>query len=86
MKHHNLCLVYEGPCCPWMGDCSCQCNCDIISEVVDHTMNTVLATVDDYLEEIHSPHDKNSTCIRCDYVAVIAVLRDRITTMSDRGK
>jgi hypothetical protein len=33
MTHDRLCLVYEGPCCPWMGDCECQCICDWIEEV-----------------------------------------------------
>lgn len=31
--HDPLCNIVDGPCCPWMGDCTCQCNCDFIAEV-----------------------------------------------------
>ena len=30
--HDRLCQVYAGSCCPWMGECFCQCTCDILKE------------------------------------------------------
>jgi hypothetical protein len=34
-KHDRLCPNFTGPCCPWVGDCTCQCMCDFINEVRD---------------------------------------------------
>jgi len=45
---------------------------------IDNTLDGVMAIIDHYLEEIHPPHDRLAPCIRCDYVAVIRVLKDRI--------
>lgn len=45
---------------------------------VDNTLDEVIVIIDQYLEEIHPPHDRLVPCIRCDYVAVIRVLQDRI--------
>jgi hypothetical protein len=28
--HFPECINFAGPCCPWMGDCTCQCICDIL--------------------------------------------------------
>ena len=28
--HFPECINYAGPCCPWMGECTCQCICDIL--------------------------------------------------------
>ena len=33
MTHDPLCQNAKGTCCPWMGDCSCQCMCDFIDEI-----------------------------------------------------
>lgn len=35
--HHPLCPNYEGTCCPWMGDCDCQCLCDFINKIKEHS-------------------------------------------------
>lgn len=35
--HHPLCPNHEGTCCPWMGDCDCQCLCDFINKIKDHS-------------------------------------------------
>lgn len=35
-RHDPLCPVYGGPCCPWMGDCDCQCLCDFLHQVRTH--------------------------------------------------
>lgn len=32
-EHDPLCNIYEETCCPWMGECECQCNCDFIQEI-----------------------------------------------------
>jgi hypothetical protein len=45
---------------------------------VDNTLDEVIVIIDQYLEEIHPPHNRLVPCIRCDYVAVIRVLQDRI--------
>jgi hypothetical protein len=31
--HDHLCNIYEETCCPHMGECECQCNCDFIQEI-----------------------------------------------------
>lgn len=28
--HDKFCVNSEGSCCPWMGECSCQCQCGLI--------------------------------------------------------
>lgn len=33
MTHDPLCPINSGPCCPWMGHCDCQCECDWIARV-----------------------------------------------------
>jgi len=33
LAHDKFCPVYEGSCCPWMGNCVCQCNCDDIAAI-----------------------------------------------------
>ena len=32
-RHDPRCPNYNGSCCPWMGDCTCQCMCDWIAEI-----------------------------------------------------
>lgn len=51
----------------------------------DNTLDEIMATIVDYLEEIHPPHDKLTLCIRCDYVAVISVLQDRILKIYEQS-
>lgn len=29
-NHDKFCPNFEGPCCPWIVDCTCQCMCDFI--------------------------------------------------------
>lgn len=46
--HDSLCECYEGPCCPWMGPCECQCLCDFIAKVREDerkTMTHMMETV-----------------------------------------
>lgn len=31
--HDKFCPCVDGPCCPWMGPCECQCNCDFIGQI-----------------------------------------------------
>ena len=31
--HDKFCYVSKGSCCPWMGDCDCQCMCEFINEI-----------------------------------------------------
>lgn len=33
--HLGGCPCENGSCCPWMGDCTCQCMCDLIAQVED---------------------------------------------------
>lgn len=34
MSDHDLmCPNYKGSCCPWMGECDCQCMCDFITVI-----------------------------------------------------
>lgn len=33
MTHDPLCVVSNGPCCPWVDNCFCQCLCDVIAEI-----------------------------------------------------
>lgn len=33
MTHDPLCPNSKGSCCPWMGECACQCRCDLILKV-----------------------------------------------------
>lgn len=39
MSHDSMCPVAEagGSCCPWMGECDCQCMCDLILTVIQRT-------------------------------------------------
>lgn len=33
--HRTGCPCEDGPCCPWMGNCDCQCMCDVIAPIED---------------------------------------------------
>ena len=33
MTHDPLCVNSKGSCCPWMGECTCQCRCDEIEKI-----------------------------------------------------
>lgn len=33
MTHDRLCSNTTGTCCPWMGDCDCQCTCSLIARI-----------------------------------------------------
>jgi hypothetical protein len=37
--HDLLCPVHAGSCCPWMGDCDCQCACDFLHKVRTNERN-----------------------------------------------
>jgi hypothetical protein len=41
VKHHPLCPVATKSCCPWMGECDCQCMCDFINKVITHCADVV---------------------------------------------
>lgn len=45
MTHDPLCLNAEGTCCPWMGECNCQCTCDWIAEVREDEARQILETL-----------------------------------------
>jgi hypothetical protein len=34
-SHLADCPCADGPCCPWMGDCTCQCLCEFIARIED---------------------------------------------------
>ena len=33
--HLNECICYVESCCPWMGECNCQCICDTLRACED---------------------------------------------------
>lgn len=33
MSHDPLCECHAGACCPWLDDCSCQCDCERIAQI-----------------------------------------------------
>ena len=43
MSHDPMCPVAEagGSCCPWMGECDCQCMCDWIQEIRQSDISAV---------------------------------------------
>lgn len=48
VDHDPLCNIYEGPCCPWMGDCQCNCNCEFILAVrKDERINIIKQQIED---------------------------------------
>jgi len=49
-KHDILCNVYENACCPWIGNCECQCTCDIIAIIRE----------DEQMKEYNRPFDEVS--------------------------
>ena len=46
--HDLLCINYQGSCCPWMGDCSCQCDCEFISKVREDMLTKCIVTVEKF--------------------------------------
>lgn len=35
-KYHDpKCACFKGSCCPWVGECDCQCMCDFIDSIRD---------------------------------------------------
>lgn len=43
-KHVEECICYVESCCPWMGDCTCQCICDILRACEQRVRNQDIAT------------------------------------------
>lgn len=43
--HDVLCNIYEKTCCPHMGECECQCNCDFIQEVREDERKSIMANL-----------------------------------------
>lgn len=67
MEHDILCINYDGPCCPWLGSCDCQCTCDEIYAIrADERAMTVGAMVDlldsyeEALHDLYSPESKEA--------------------------
>ena len=50
MTHDPKCPVSQGPCCPWMGDCDCQCLCDFIAEIRQDQDVRVVAKMSEIFE------------------------------------
>jgi len=43
MSHDPLCENSRGSCCPWMGECDCQCTCARIREIRDDERRRIVA-------------------------------------------
>jgi hypothetical protein len=43
--HFPECINFAGPCCPWMGDCTCQCICDILGACEKRVIDKAFAAV-----------------------------------------
>jgi hypothetical protein len=43
--HDPLCNIVDGPCCPWMGDCDCQCTCGWIAKIREDEDRQILETL-----------------------------------------
>jgi len=44
--HDPLCENYNGTCCPWMGDCECQCMCEYIDTIRQDQIRRMSAFAD----------------------------------------
>lgn len=42
--HLNECQCYEGSCCSWMVNCTCQCICDVLRACEERVRNQDIAT------------------------------------------
>lgn len=47
MNHDVLCACSEGPCCPWLSHCECQCMCEFIAQVRTDELYTVVRMIQD---------------------------------------
>lgn len=67
--HDHLCPNSKGTCCPWMGECECQCLCDWIQEIrKDERRNPVagIKTGSDYMDGyIAGLYASSWTCLDC---------------------
>lgn len=76
--HDPLCVVSQGSCCPWMGDCTCQCLCDFINEIRKDQRRKDAEYLAEYTEENHH-HVGGLLCSpqngdRCDITAALRVV------------
>lgn len=46
-NHDKFCALYEGPCCPWLDSCDCQCDCDRIRAIREDTAENIIADARD---------------------------------------
>lgn len=77
-EHDSLCPVRDGSCCPWMGDCVCQCLCEFINEIRKDQQRKDADYLAEYTEDNHehvggqlcSPHNGD----RCDITAALRVV------------
>ena len=43
--HLNECQCYEGSCCSWMVNCTCQCICDVLRACEKRVIDKAFAVV-----------------------------------------
>lgn len=63
MTHDPLCVNHNGSCCPWMGDCTCQCTCDTIAIIRADQHTRDLATL---TRLHHESTEWPGVCTHCD--------------------
>ena len=57
MTHDPLCELANGPCCPWLGDCACQCSCDRIEEIREDERRRAMDAVAKMDLRLMTPHE-----------------------------
>ena len=72
LTHDPRCPNANGPCCPWMGECVCQCLCDFIQKIrKDERMSPAagIKTGNDYMDGyIAGIYATSWTCLDCDNI------------------
>ena len=57
MRHDHLCELATEPCCPWIGDCACQCTCDRIEQIREDERRQAMEAVAKMDLREMSPHE-----------------------------
>jgi hypothetical protein len=56
MTHDPLCPNASGSCCPWIGECACQCECEFAAKVRADERQTCVSIV----QTVGANHQNNA--------------------------
>lgn len=73
-SHDPMCQISVRPCCPWMGVCDCQCECDWIARVREDERSKTLKAASEALDVLDRWGEDTYKHIVIDYDEAVAAI------------